>query len=112
MPTGVEEDIIKGMYLLARRAFTGSQGFVRLLGSGAILREVIEGSRMLDAEWGVSSKVWGVTSYSELARDARSAERRNRLNPGADPIRCHLAACLAGEAPSSPRPTMSAPTPS
>jgi pyruvate dehydrogenase E1 component len=99
MPIGVEDDIIKGMYLYARRAPTKTSGFVRLLGSSAILREVIEGARLLEADWGVSSEVWSVTSYSELARDARAADRHNRLNPRADPIRCHLNACLPGEAP-------------
>ncbi len=99
MPAGVEDDIVKGMYLFGRRTPAAGNGFVRLLGSGAILREVIEGSRMLEADWGVASEVWSVTSYSELTRDARAADRHNRLNPGADPIRCHLAACLPGEAP-------------
>ncbi len=71
MPAGVEDGIVKGMYLFARAAPAKSDGFVRLLGSGAILREVIEASRLLEAEWGVSSEVWSVTSYSELAREAR-----------------------------------------
>ena len=99
MPAGVEDGIVKGMYLFARAAPPQSNGFVRLLGSGAILREVIEASRLLEAEWGVSSEVWSVTSYSELAREARRAERHNRLNPDAEPSRSHLAACLPGEAP-------------
>jgi pyruvate dehydrogenase E1 component len=38
------------------------------------------------------------TSYSELARDAREAERRNRLNPLDEPVVSHLAACLSGAA--------------
>lgn len=99
MPAGVEDGIVKGMYLFARRAPEGKGGFVRLLGSGAILREAIEASRMLEAEWGVSSEVWSVTSYSELARDARVAERHNRLNPEAAPVLSHLAACLPGDVP-------------
>ena len=99
MPRGVEDDIVKGMYLLARRTPPRRNGFVRLLGSGAILREVVEGSRMLEVDWGVSSEVWSVTSYSELAREAHAVERHNRLNPGAEARRSHLAACLPGEAP-------------
>ncbi len=99
MPPGVEDDIVKGMYLFERRASERSGGFVRLLGSGAILREAIEASRMLEAEWGVASEVWSVTSYSELARNARAAERLNRLNPSADPTVSHVAACLLGSAP-------------
>ena len=35
---------------------------VRLLGSGAILPEVIEAAKMLHAEWDVSSEVWSATS--------------------------------------------------
>jgi pyruvate dehydrogenase E1 component len=70
-----------------------------LLGSGAILREVIEGSRLLEAKWGVSSEVWSVTNYSVLARDARAADRHNRLNPSDAPIQCRLVASLPGEAP-------------
>jgi len=99
MPAGVEDDIVKGMYLFSKRAPEGSDRCVRLLGSGAILREVIEASRMLEADWGVPSEVRSVTSYSELARDARAAERHNRLNPTADPIRSHLSHCLPGDAP-------------
>ena len=90
MPAGVENDIVKGMYRFETRASGGGGGFVRLLGSGTILREVIEASRLLDADWGVASEVWSVTSYPELARDARAADRLNRLNPArrSDPEPC------------------------
>src|SRR5208337_862706 len=98
-PAGVEADIIKGLYLFASRRPGKSAGLVRLLGSGAILPEVVEAAGMLEREWSVSSEVWSATSYSELARDARDAERRNRLNPRAEPIVSHLAACLPGDAP-------------
>ena len=54
---------------------------------------------MLEREWGVAAEVFSATSYSELARDAREVERRNRLNPHAKPIVSHLAACLPGNAP-------------
>ncbi len=47
----------------------------------------------------VSSEVWSVTSYSELARDAREAERRNRLHPLDAPVTSRLAARLTGDAP-------------
>ena len=99
MPAGVENDIVKGMYRFETRASGGGGGFVRLLGSGTILREAIEASRLLDADWGVASELWSVTSYPELARDARAAERLNRLNPRADPTLSHVAACLPGSAP-------------
>ena len=44
LPEGVEEGILRGMYLAARRA-TGDGPRVQLLGSGAILREVLAGRR-------------------------------------------------------------------
>jgi pyruvate dehydrogenase E1 component len=98
MPENAEAGIIKGLYLFASHGSKKGVGFVRLLGSGAILPEVDEAAKMLEAEWDVSSEVWSATSYSELARDAREAERRNRLNPLDEPVVSHLAACLPGAA--------------
>ena len=72
---------------------------VRLVGSGTILREAMEAARLLHDDWGVAAEVWSATSFSELARDAREAERWNRLHPEAEPRRSHVATCLAGEAP-------------
>jgi pyruvate dehydrogenase E1 component len=99
IPTGMDANIVKGLYLFESHRFDGSRGFVRLLGSGAILAEVIKAAGMLASEWGVSSEVWSATSYSELARDAREAERYNRLNPLGSPMVSHLAACLPGSSP-------------
>jgi pyruvate dehydrogenase E1 component len=48
---------------------------------------------------GVSSEVFSVTSFSELARDARDVERGNRLNPGAIDRVSHVQRMLAGNAP-------------
>ncbi len=98
MPEKAEAGIIKGLYLFASHGSKTGGGFVRLLGSGAILPEVDEAAKMLEAEWDVSTEVWSATSYSELAREAREAERRNRLNPLDDPVVSHLAACLPGPA--------------
>jgi pyruvate dehydrogenase E1 component len=72
---------------------------VRLLGSGAILREVIAAADLLRDDWQVASEVWSVTSFSELARDARDVERWNRLHPAATPKAAHVAHCLDGSAP-------------
>src|SRR6516162_1180201 len=59
----------------------------------------LRGPEMLQAEWDVATEVWSATSYSELARDARETERRNRLNPLEEPVVSHLSACLSGSAP-------------
>lgn len=99
MPQGIEADIVKGLYCFARSAEKTDVPSVRLVGSGAILPEVIQAGKMLGSEWGISCEVWSATSFSELARDAREVERRNRLNPLAEPLTSHVAACLPGQAP-------------
>jgi pyruvate dehydrogenase E1 component len=86
IPENAKMGIIQGLYLLWSQGSKEHSWFVRLLGSGAILPEVIEAAKMLHTEWGVYSEVWSATSYSELARDAREVERRNRLNPLEEPI--------------------------
>lgn len=96
---GVEADIIKGLYRYARHTPDHSCGMVRLLGSGAILREVIAAAGLLAQDWQVEAEVWSATSFSELAREAREIARWNRLHPQ-EVARCsHLQQCLAGDAP-------------
>lgn len=98
LPEGVREAVIKGMYRYSGATQDGAVA-VRLLGSGAILREVIEAAALLASEWNVSAEVWSVTSFTELAREAREVERWNRLHP-LQAARCSWAAeCLAGPAP-------------
>jgi pyruvate dehydrogenase E1 component len=99
MPEGVEEDIIKGLYRVEARAPQESSARVRLLGSGAIFPQVLEAAQRLDADWGVASEVWSATSFSELARDAREVERRNRLNPASSQETSHVSRCLPGTSP-------------
>jgi pyruvate dehydrogenase E1 component len=99
MPSGVEEYIVKGLYLYASYSADNSRGLVRLLGSGTILMEVIEAAQLLKDVWAISTEVWSATSYAELAREAREAERLNRLDPLREPVVSHLVACLHGGAP-------------
>jgi len=96
LPDDAHGDVIKGLY---RYAAARSAAKVRLLGSGAILREVIEAQRLLADDWKVDAEVWSATSFSELERDAREVERWNRLHPGTAPRTSHVAACLDGDAP-------------
>ena len=99
LPEGVEQAIIKGMYLFARHEFEDARGRVQLLGSGAILREVIAAAELLASDWNIDSQVWSVTSFTELARDAREVERWNRLHPGQPARRSHLQASFNDPAP-------------
>ncbi len=84
----VKEGILRGMYELTNRDFTsGSDSIdnenvtnsVQLLGSGPILQEVLKAADWLK-EKGISSKVWSVTSYGELHRDASKHTRLERLS--------------------------------
>src|SRR5690554_6064187 len=80
MPEGVEEGIIRGMYLLEEATEKGKH-HVQLMGSGAILREVREAATILQNNYGISSDIWSVTSFNELRRDGLAVERWNRLHP-------------------------------
>lgn len=80
-PAARREGILKGMHRLP----SGSNATARaqLLGSGAILGEVLAAQRMLKDDWGIDAAVWSVTSFSELQRDGMEAERRTRLDDDA-----------------------------
>ena len=81
MPKGVEKGIVNGMYRFSEDSARKGEPKVQLFGSGTILREVIDAAEKLKNDWGVSADVWSVTSYNELAREARDCERWNMLNP-------------------------------
>jgi pyruvate dehydrogenase E1 component len=91
--------VIKGMYRFACHRPAAPRGGVHLLGSGAILREVIAAAEILNADWQVGSYVWSVTSFSELARDAREIARYNRLHPNQAPRTSHISDCLTESLP-------------
>ncbi len=90
---GVEEDIIRGMYLLEEDK-RSSDLHVQLLGSGTILREVREAAKILRDEFGVGADIWSVTSFNELRRDCLDAERWNRLHPRETARMSHIENCL------------------
>ncbi|MFY3744573.1 pyruvate dehydrogenase (acetyl-transferring), homodimeric type [Anaeromyxobacter sp. Red801] len=97
MPEGVEQDIVKGMYLFKQGAKGKAKGpRVQLLGSGAILREVIAAADLLKSQWGVDADVWSCPSFTELARDGMAVSRHNRLHPEDAPRRAHVETCLGG----------------
>ena len=93
MPKGVEDGILRGMYLLQ----VGGQGKIRaqLMGSGTILREVLGAADMLMKDFGIPTDVWSVTSFNELRRDALEVERWNQLHPDAEPRKCYVEQALA-----------------
>lgn len=96
LPEGAAEGVLRGCYVLqgpgagsatmGREQGRGGEAMpatvqetpkvhVTLLGSGAILTEVVKAAALLAAE-GIAATVVSVTSWSELARDGVACERR------------------------------------
>ena len=73
------------------------------MGSGAILREVIAAAELLEADFGIASNIWSVTSFNELRRDGLECSRWNMLHPLEEPrvsfltqkLRTHNGPCVA-----------------
>ncbi len=99
MPKGAEEGIVRGMYLL-RDCGLGtsdpSKARVQLMGSGAILREVIAAADLLAEHFGLDADIWSVPSFTELRREAVAVSRRNRLKPEAEPVQPYVTGLLEG----------------
>jgi len=98
IPAGAEKGILAGMYLLNSVDAGDDQPPLRpqLFGSGTILQQVLQAQQVLAEQYGVSSDVWSVTSYCRLRREARAAQRRNRLTAEDKPQRSFLEAALEG----------------
>jgi pyruvate dehydrogenase E1 component len=97
MPKGVEQGILKGIYLLQ----IGGRGKVRvnLMGAGTILREVLAAAEILERDYGVPADVFSCPSFSELRREALDVERRNLLKTdGAPPEQPYVRQCLGDRA--------------
>ncbi|MEO1988804.1 MAG: alpha-ketoglutarate dehydrogenase [Martelella sp.] len=99
MPEGCEDGILKGLYKLGDRGEAGSEVKVRLVGSGTILNEVVAAADILAEDFGIASEVFSATSFSELSREARSVERRNRLAPQEERAKSYVETCLPGALP-------------
>ncbi len=100
MPEGVEAGIVARP--LSRRRPAARMSPERASACSARARSCARRSRrrrLLAEDWNVASEVFSATSFSELAREAREVERRNRLHPGAAPRASHVARLLPGQAP-------------
>jgi pyruvate dehydrogenase E1 component len=97
LPDGVADDLLQGCYRFGHWDTRGADDTpprrrATLLGSGAILTEVIKAAAEL-AERGVSVDVFSVTSWSELEREGRACamQRDERTDPRVPFITQHLA---------------------
>lgn len=92
LPPDAAHGVLRGAYVFERFeptvlvAASVESPAVTLLGSGAILNEMIEAAKQLTGS-GIAATVISVTSWSELAREGRTCEQR-RLR-GEDPGTCH-----------------------
>jgi len=98
MPAGAEDGILRGTYRFRTMGNAGDAAKVKLLGSGAILNEVLEAQRTLHEKYGVASEVWSVTSYQQLSREALDVERWNRLHPTETPRVAYAQRCFGDPA--------------
>ena len=87
LPEGAHEGVLRGCYLFDSKVVNTSDGnapkklnessAITLLGSGAILTEVLKAADLLRAQ-GVQVSVVSVTSWSELARDGITCETSSK----------------------------------
>ena len=89
LPEGAAADVLKGGYRLGRFGPDNAAQRATLLGSGAILTEVLKAANQL-ADEGVGVEVFSITSWSELARDgvahAANSHLTRLLADGAGPV--------------------------
>jgi len=83
VPEAVHAEVLRGCYCLGHYPAAESTRRITLMGSGAILTEVVKAAHQL-AETGIDVKVYSVTSWSELARDGQFVARQ--LGQGTSPI--------------------------
>ena len=91
---GVEDGILKGMYLF-KELNKYKKTKIQLLGSGTILREMIAAAEILQKNYQIDSNVWSVTSFNELRKEALEVERYNLLNPDKKPKKNYIEKCMS-----------------
>ena len=88
-----EDGILKGMYKIKDYS-NYKKNKIQLLGSGAILREMMSAAEILQKDYQIDSEVWSVTSFNELRKDGLETERYNLLNPGENKKISYVEKCL------------------
>jgi len=94
----IPESILKGMYRFKAAGNTNAIVRAQLLGSGAVMNEVLHAQELLADKYQVAADVWSVTSYKELHRDAIETERWNLLHPEQQPKVPYVSQCVGSAA--------------
>jgi Pyruvate dehydrogenase complex, dehydrogenase (E1) component len=89
-----EERNFKGAFIKLKNFSKYKKTKIQLLGSGAILREMMAAAEILQNEYQIDSEIWSVTSFNELRRDGLEVERYNLLNPTGEKRVAYLEKCL------------------
>ncbi len=97
MPDGVKAGIIKGLYRFKKSAKKSAKHQAHLLGSGAIMNQVLKAQAILEEKYDTAVDIWSVTSYNELRRDALNVERWNLLHPEETPKVPYITQCFQNE---------------
>jgi pyruvate dehydrogenase E1 component len=95
MPDGVEDAIVRGMYLLKRAEGSHAQQ-AQILASGPMVLQALEAQRDLAEHHDVGADVWSVPGWKQLRDDALECERWNRLHPNEPPRTPFVTEQLAG----------------
>ena len=83
MPEGVEEGILRGLYLYREGAGKDSQATI--LAAGTAMQGALQAQKLLAENHNISADVWSVTSFQQLRSNALEIERWNRLHPDQEP---------------------------
>jgi pyruvate dehydrogenase E1 component len=84
MPEGVEDAIVRGMYLLQPAAGQHTHR-AQILASGPMVLQALEAQEILAEHYDVAADVWSVPGWKQLRDDALECERWNRLHPAEPP---------------------------
>ena len=94
MPEGVEEGIVRGMYLL-QRAGDGCAHRAQILASGPMVREALVAQQTLREQYDIGADVWSVPGWKQLHDEAVECDRWNRLHPSEPPRTPYVTELLA-----------------
>ncbi len=97
MPEGVEDGIVRGMYLLAPGPGECAHR-AQILASGPMVLQALEAQRLLAEHYDVGTDVWSVPGWKQLRDDALECERWNRLHPAEPPRTPYVTELLADTA--------------
>jgi pyruvate dehydrogenase E1 component len=88
--------ILRGIHRISVASGDGPRA--QLLASGVGVPWALEAQRLLREDWGVAADVWSVTSWTELRRDALTAEKEALFNPNVAARTPFITQQLAGAA--------------